>query len=83
MRLYDCVGVNRSGEVVREELPKKETLRWLNHHQRMFPSWGLMVDGVFHHWGLFVASEIHIFETQYLIDAKRSLIRCPSLVYCK
>ena len=77
MKLYDCVRLNRMGEVVRDELSKEETARWLNHQQKMFPSWALMVDGVFYHWGLFVAAEIHIFETQYLIDAGRSLTRRP------
>lgn len=77
MRLHDCVRINRQGDIVREELDKDDTIRWLNHNEKMRPAWGLMVDGAFLRWGAFVAAEIHIFETQYLMDAGRSLTRRP------
>lgn len=86
-RLHDCVRLNRQGQIEREELSREDTARWLNRNQKMDPTWALMVDGVFYHRGLFVAAEIHVFETQYLLDAGRSLTRRPppplSLVYSK
>lgn len=76
-RLHDCVRINRLGQIEREELSREDTARWLNHNQKMEPNWALMVDGVFYHWGQFVAAEIHVFETQYLMDAGKSLTRRP------
>lgn len=74
---HDCVRLNRQGQILRELVEEEEIERWTATHQRMRPSWALMVDGRVVHPGSFVAAEVHVFETQYLIDNGRSLISLP------